>query len=325
MSDMDKTNLKKYVGQGQAVALFGTYLPDNIANYSNVHVLSADMSAAASLSRYMYQNPDKYTEIGIAEQNLVGISAGMASEGFTPIAIAQAAFITMRAFEMDRQYLGYMKNKVILVGLNSGFYLQYFGNTHYCVEDFSILRSIPNMTILSPADAGEAVMALDAALKYDGPSYIRLTGGSQLVTVYNEYCDFTIGKNNVVREGSDICIFATGACVGNSMKAAEILAENHGIEVKVVDVHTLKPFDTNTVDESKDCRLFVSVEEHSVIGGLGSALSDYTSSKSGFPMILRLGVQDTFSKPGNYDYLMTQHRLTPELIAENIYNKIQTL
>lgn len=322
---MDKLNLKKYASQGQAVALFGTFLPDIIDNYPKVNVLSADMSSAACLSRYMYQNPDRFTEIGIAEQNLVGIAAGMASEGFTPICVAQAAFITMRAFEMDRQYLGYMKNKVVLVGLNSGFYLQYFGNTHYCVEDFSIMRSIPNMTILSPADAGEAVMALDAALKHDGPSYIRLTGGSQLITVYDEYCDFTIGKDNVVREGTDVCIFATGACVGISMKASIILSEKYGVDTKVIDVHTLKPFDTETVDQAKDCRLFVSAEEHSVIGGLGSALSDYTASKSGYPVVLHLGVQDTFSLPGNYNYLMQQHRLTPELIAEDVYNKFQTV
>ncbi len=322
---MTDFNLKKYAGQGQAVALFGTFLPDNIEKYPGVHVLSADMSAAASLSRYIYQNPDKYTEIGIAEQNLVGIASGMASEGFTPIAIAQAAFISMRAFEMNRQYLGYMKNKVILVGLNSGLYLQYFGNTHYCIEDIAILRSIPNMTILSPADAGEAVMALDAALQYDGPSYIRLTGGSQLRTVYNEHCNFAIGKDIVIREGSDICIFATGACVGISVEAANILSKKNGIEAKVVDVHTLKPFDTETVDQARGSLLFVTAEEHSIIGGLGSALSDYTSTKRGFPAIMKIGVQDTFSKPGNYDYLMQQHRLTPELIAEDIFNQIQTL
>lgn len=318
-------NLKKYIGQGQAVAIFGTFLPDVVNDYPNINVLSADMSSAASLGRFIYQNPDKFTEIGIAEQNLIGVAAGLASEGFTPIAIAQAAFISMRAFEMDRQYLGYMKNKVVLIGLNSGFYLQFFGNTHYCVEDLAIMRSIPNMTILSPADAGEAVMAIDAALRHDGPCYIRLTGGSQLITVYNEYCDFKIGKDNVIREGNDVCIFATGACVGNSMKAADILADKYNISVKVVDVHTLKPFDTETVDQSKNCRLFVSVEEHSVIGGLGSALSDYTSSKSDFPIVLHLGVQDTFSKPGSYNYLMQQHRLTPELITEDIYNKIKSL
>lgn len=322
---MINVNLKKYVGQGQAIAIFGTFLPDNIENYSNVNVLSADMSAAASLSRFIYQNPNKFTEIGIAEQNLVGIAAGMASEGFTPIALAQAAFITMRAFEMDRQYLGYMKNKVVLVGLNSGFYLQYFGNTHYCIEDIAILRSIPNMTIISPADAGEAVMAIDAALCYDGPSYIRLTGGSQAPTVYYEHCDFTIGKNNVVREGPDVCIYATGACVGNSLKAAEILSESYYIEAKVIDVHTLKPLDTGSIDAAKNYPLIVTVEEHSIIGGLGSAISDYTSTQGGFPVILKLGVKDTFSKPGDYNYLMKQHRLTPELIAEDIKKKMQAL
>ena len=322
---MFNVNLKKYVGQGQAIAIFGTYLPDNIDNYPDVNILSADMSAAASLSRFIYQNPDKFTEIGIAEQNLVGIAAGMASEGFTPIALAQAAFITMRAFEMDRQYLGYMKNKVVLVGLNSGFYLQYFGNTHYCTEDIAILRSIPNMTIISPADAGEAVMAIDAALCYDGPSYIRLTGGSQAPTVYYEKCDFTIGKNNVVREGSDVCIFATGTCVGNSLKAAEILSGSYHIDAKVVDVHTLKPLDTKSIDAVKKCPLIVTAEEHSIIGGLGSAISDYTSTQGGFPIILKLGVKDTFSKPGDYNYLMKQHRLTPEQIAVDIKNKMQTL
>ena len=322
---MINVNLKKYVGQGQAIAIFGTFLPDNIENYSNVNVLSADMSAAASLSRFIYQNPNKFTEIGIAEQNLVGIAAGMASEGFTPIALAQAAFITMRAFEMDRQYLGYMKNKVVLVGLNSGFYLQYFGNTHYCIEDIAILRSIPNMTIISPADAGEAVMAIDAALCYDGPSYIRLTGGSQAPTVYYEHCDFTIGKNNVVREGPDVCIYATGACVGNSLKAAEILSESYHIEAKVIDVHTLKPLDTGSIDAAKNYPLIVTAEEHSIIGGLGSAISDYTSTQGGFPVILKLGVKDTFSKPGDYNYLMKQHRLTPELIAEDIKKKMQAL
>lgn len=322
---MADINLKKYAGQGQAVALFGTFLPDNIESFPHVHVLSADMAAAASLSRYIYQNPDKYTEVGIAEQNLVGVAAGMASEGFRPIAVAQAAFITMRAFEMDRQYLGYMKNNVVLVGLNSGFYLQYFGNTHYSVEDIAILRTIPNMTVLSPADAGEAVMALHAALRHDGPSYIRLTGGSQLRTVYGEHCDFTIGKDIVVREGDDACIFATGACVGNSIEAANILSEKHGIEIRVVDVHTLKPFDTEAVEQAKSSPLIVTAEEHSIIGGLGSAVSDYTSAKGGFPAILKLGVRDTFSKPGNYGYLMHQHRLTPELIAEDVYKKLQTL
>lgn len=321
---MTDHNLDLYVGQAQSTAIFGIYLPDQIESIPNVNVLSADMSVAASLDRFICQYPEHFTEVGIAEQNLIGIAAGMASEGFIPVAVAQAAFISMRAFEMVRQYLGYMHNKVVLIGLNAGFYLQYFGNTHYCIEDIAILRSIPGMTVLSPADAGEAVMAFRESLKCQGPVYIRLTGGSQIPVVYDERCDFEIGKDIVLREGSDVCIFATGACVGHSLRAADILKES-GIEAKVVDVHTLKPFDKDTIELSKNCKLFVSVEEHSVIGGLGSAVAECISMKKGFPSLLQLGVHDTFSQPGDYDYLMQQHRLTPEMIAEDIKQQMMSL
>ena len=170
---MTDHNLDLYVGQAQSTAIFGIYLPDQIESIPNVNVLSADMSVAASLDRFICQYPEHFTEVGIAEQNLIGIAAGMASEGFIPVAVAQAAFISMRAFEMVRQYLGYMHNKVVLIGLNAGFYLQYFGNTHYCIEDIAILRSIPGMTVLSPADAGEAVMAFRESLKCQGHCVAR--------------------------------------------------------------------------------------------------------------------------------------------------------
>ena len=322
---MANINLRDYVGVGQAAAIFGMYLPDNVESYPQLNVLSADMSVAASLDRFIYQYPNQFTEIGIAEQNLVGVAAGMASEGYTSVAVAQAAFIAMRAYEMDRQYLGYMKNKVILVGLNSGFYLQYFGNTHYCIEDLAIMRNIPNMKVFSPCDAGEAVMAFDAALNCDGPAYIRLSGGSQAPTVYHETCPFEIGKNIELRQGKDVCIFTTGACVGYTMQAADILFQKYGIEGKVIDVHTLKPFDVESVQSARDFRLIVSVEEHNVIGGLGSAIADVVAEVAGNAPLLKLGVKDTFSKPGGYDYLMAQHRLMPEMIAEDIYAKLNTL
>ena len=322
--NMKSIDITQYAGMSQAAAIFGMFLPDHIESYPNVQVLCADMSVAASLDRFIYQYPENFTEVGIAEQNLVGIAAGMASEGFISIAVAQAAFIAMRAYEMDRQYLGYMQNKVILVGLNSGFYLQHFGNTHYCIEDLSIMRSIPGMTVLSPADAAEAVMAFNEALLCDGPVYIRLTGGSRAQTVYKENCPFVIGENITIREGGDICIFSTGACVGISMRTAEILSQE-GIEARVIDVHSLKPFDVQSIEESVDCRLIVSVEEHNVIGGLGSAIADVLSQKGGCPPLLKLGVRDEFSHPGDYDYLMTQHRLSPELIAEDIKTKLLSI
>lgn len=320
-----ENDVRQYVGSGQAAAIFGMFLPDKAYHDPKIHVLSSDMSVAASLDRFIYLYPDKYTEVGIAEQNLIGIASGMASEGFSSIAVAQAAFIAMRAFEMDRQYLGYMRNKVILVGLNSGFFLQFFGNTHYCIEDLALFRVIPNMTVISPADAGEAVVAFDAALRHDGPVYLRLTGGSQVPTVYKEKCTFQIGKNNIVKEGRDVCFFATGACVGNTITAAELLEEKYGIKSRIVDVHTLKPLDVPSILETKEFKLMVSVEEHSVIGGLGSAIAEAISEESGLPPLLKLGVRDVFSQPGNYDFLLRQHRLSPEFIAEDIFNRMKAL
>lgn len=317
--------LQQYIGTSQASAIFGMFLPDHIEEWPQVNVLSADMSVAASLDRFIWQYPKHFTEVGIAEQNLVGIAAGMANEGFIPVAIAQAAFIAMRAYEMDRQYLGYMRSKVILIGLNSGFYLQFFGNTHYCIEDLAIMREIPGMTVLSPADAGEAVMAFEAALQCDGPVYIRLTGGARLSTIYPESCFFTIGKNIVVREGADVCLFATGSCVGLSLQAADILSQRFGIETCVVDVHSLKPFDRQSILDARSFKLIASAEEHNIIGGLGSAIAEIMAEEGNFPPLIRLGVKDSFSKPGDYDYLMKQHRLWPEWMAEDIEKKWVTL
>ena len=309
-----------YKGVDLAASIFGMYLVDNEQEAGNFHVLTADMSVASCLDRIKLQMPDRYTDVGIAEQNMVGVAAGMASEGYHPIAICQATFITMRAFEMDRQLLGYMQNPVILVGLHAGFFLQFMGNTHYAIEDIAIMRTIPGMTVLSPADAGEAVACMEAALKHNGPVYIRLTGGSMAQTVYPDNCEVIIGKNKTLIEGDDIAIFATGAMVGKALGATEIL-KIRGVKARVIDVTSMKPLDTESIDLAKETKLLVSVEEHSVIGGLGSAISEYTSSKGGFPPLLPLGVKDRFGKVGDYNYQLEQNRLTSELIAEDIINK----
>ena len=314
-----------YKGVDPAASIFGMYLVDNENKAGNFHVLTADMSVASCLDRIKLQLPGRYTDVGIAEQNMIGVAAGLASEGFRPIAICQATFITMRAFEMNRQLLGYMHNPVILVGLHAGFFLQFMGNTHYAIEDIAIMRTIPGMVVLSPADAGEAVACMDAALNYKGPVYIRLSGGSLAPTVYPEQCEVKIGSNKVLQEGEDVVILATGAMVGNAVDAATIMAYKYGINAKVVDVVSIKPLDTESIDASKKFKLIVAVEEHSVIGGIGSAISDYVASKTGFPPVLKLGVQDRFGKVGDYQYQLAQNRLTPEFIAEDIYNKLVSL
>lgn len=311
-------NVEDYKGMDLATAIFGVYLVDNVDKLDKLQVLTADMSVASCLDRIKLLMPERYTDVGIAEQNMIGIAAGLASEGFQPIAICQAVFITMRAFEMNRQFLGYMKSNVILVGLHAGFFLQFMGATHYAIEDIAIMRTIPGMTILSPADSGESVACMEAAMNHNGPVYIRLTGGSMAKTVYPISCEVEIGKSHVVRNGNDITIFATGTMVGQSIEAADILMNEYGIDAKVVDIFSIKPIDTDVINESKNHKRIVSVEEHSIIGGLGSAISEYTSSQGGFPPHLKIGVQDKFGNVGDYQYQLEQNHLTPEYIAKDI-------
>ena len=282
------------------------------------------MSVVAGLDRFKKEFPDNFYNVGIAEQNLLGVAAGLDSEGFKTIAVAQACFISMRSFEQVRQYLGYMGGKVMCVGINSGFSLTFFGNTHYAIEDMALMRSIPNMTVLSPADAGEAVKLFDAALKVDGPVYLRLSGSLNTPIVYKEDYELKIGQAITLKEGEDIAIFATGLMVSNALKAAELLFEK-GITVSVVDVHTIKPIEKDKIQKNCDKKLLVSVEEHNVVGGLGTAIADVLSEQRNSAPLLKLGVQDHFMPVGDYNYLVEQAGLTPEQIASSIENKLAAL
>lgn len=317
-------DITEYIGLSQPAAMFGSFLPEHFENYSNLYVLTADMATNACLEKVKHYFPNRYANVGIAEQNLVGLSAGLASEGFVPIAIAQASFISMRAYEMNRQYLGYMGNNVKLIGLNSGFLLQFMGNTHYCNEDLSVMRTIPNMTVLSPADSTEAVLALDKAINLEGPVYIRLTGNPSLPAVHHSNYDYVIGKNITLKEGSDVVLFATGSMVGYAMETSALLA-SAGYSAAVIDVHTIKPFDMDSLSKYYKFKLIVSIEEHSTIGGLGSTIAEKLSERCNMPPLLKLGINDTFSTPGDYSFLLKQHRLTPELMTEDIINKIKEI
>ena len=324
MEPKSKFNARVYSRLGQSGSIFGLSLVEQVGKYP-VKVLSSDMSVTAGLDRFKTMYPDLFYNVGIAEQNLIGVSAGLSSEGFKRIAVAQAAFISMRSFEQVRQYMGYMHHNMIALGISSGFALTFFGNTHYAIEDLSLMRSIPGMVVLSPADAGEAVKAFECALSESSPVYIRLTGGLNNPIVYKEDFHYQLGKaNQVYNEGNDITLFATGSMVYMAMKAAEILC-GKGCGVRVIDVHTIKPLDYDIISDCKESRLFVSVEEHAVVGGLGSAIADYISQSTCFPPLYKLGVQDMFSTPGDYLYLLEQHRLTPELIAEDVLSKYEML
>ncbi len=300
---------------GQSGAAFSFALIELAAQNPNIVVLSSDMSTPAGLDKFKKTYPDRFFNVGIAEQNLVGMAAGMASEGWIPIIVAQACFVTMRAFEQIRQFCGYMNFPIIIAGYGAGFCLQFMGNTHFSTEDIGILRTIPGMTIVSPADAAEAAKALESAIEYKQPLYLRLTGKMGCPIIYREEYDFTIGKGIVLKEGTDIQIITNGCVVDASLKAAQLLEEQN-LSTAVINMHTVKPLDTTLINAG--AKLIVTVEEHNVINGLGSAIADYLAEKNIQVPFLKIGVQDKFSSVGDYQFLLEQHGLTPEHITESI-------
>ncbi len=283
------------------------------------------MAKTAGLDRFIKTLPGQLINTGIAEQNMVGIAAALATEGLIPFAISFASFSTMRACEPTRHFLGYMHRNVKLVGVSAGFATGIFGSTHYCKEDLAIMRVISGIVILSPADCTELSKAMEAAVHYDGPVYLRLTGQMNNPIVYKNDYSFEIGKAIKLRTGPDITIIATGSMVYNSLRASEIL-EQQGIRASVINMHTIKPLDTTSIDtEITSSELIVSVEEHSKIGGLGGAIAEHLSSLKQHPALLRLGIEDEFQKAGNYAYMLEQNQLLPEQIALNIREKYLSL
>ncbi|MBQ3844837.1 MAG: transketolase [Bacteroidales bacterium] len=317
---MEKLDLNSYAGLGQAGALFSMYLPDIIEQYPQLRVLTADMSYIAKLERFKALYPNQFINVGIAEQNLLGVCAGLTSEGFKCVALAQATFITMRCFEQVRQYMSYMGYPIILIGLAGGFQLQFMGNTHYALEDLALMRSVPDIVVMSPADAGEAVKCFQAALTINKPVYIRLTGDSSNM-VYEEDYDFDYQKSVCLKDGNDITIFATGSMVNAALDAAKLVEEQLNCSVNVTDIYTLSPLDKGAVEESLKSNLLVSLEEHHIEGGLGTAIAEVLSSKTNVPPLLKLGIGMRYSEVGDYEYLLKQHRLIPELIAKDIINR----
>lgn len=311
----NKINVKLLSMAGQGGSAFGVGLMNLIQEHPEIMVLSSDMSTPAGLDKFKAAYPDHFMNVGIAEQNMIGIAAGLANEGFRPICVAQACFISMRSFEQIRQFCGYMKLPLIVVGIGSGLSLQYMGNTHYAIEDIALMQSIPGMTVVAPCDSLEAMKALEAALINDRPVYLRFFGGTGIPTVYHDDYPFEVGKAISLREGKDIQIIATGSMVVNALKVAEALEEDC-IGASVTNMHTIKPLDNSAIDLGK--RLIVTLEEHSVKSGLGSAVSEFMASYTNTPAMIKLGINDTFMPVGSYAYLLEQAGLSVEVIEERI-------
>jgi transketolase len=296
---------------GQAILALAEEAP-------NLMVLSADLGNSSGLDRFKTAYPEKFLNVGIAEQNMIGVAAGFAKEGFDVFATSFAPFISMRASEQIRMNLGYMNLKVKAVAIGSGISMAFLGNSHYGIEDAAVMRSIPNMTVVCPADCAEIVKTVFAAVKYPHPMYIRLTGAANNPIVYTEDYDFEIGKAITLREGSDITIIANGTMVYESLEAAKIL-ELEGVSATVVNMHTIKPLDTSVIDKAVvSSRLIVTVEEHSVVGGLGGAVAEYKTTLRNAPPQLIIGLPDHFGKTGDYKYLLEKYGLVGQQIAQKI-------
>jgi transketolase len=321
--DINERNIKVWSAIGPRATL-GMAVLDLAKEMENLMVLTCDVSTSAGLDRFRKTYPEKYVDLGIAEQNLIGVAAGLASENYNVITTTFAPFQTMRCCEQIKVNLGYMRQKVCMVGIASGLVLGNLGYTHCCIEDVGVLRSIPGLTIVSPADSLETIKAINAAIKLNSPSYIRLTGGSNNPIVYNQDYDFEIGKSILLKEGKDITIFCTGASVYQSLEAAKTLEQNN-ISCRVINMHTIKPIDKEAIDKATETKLIVSVEEHNVIGGLGSAISEYKSTISKAPKQLFIGINDFYSKGGNYKLLQNKHGLSSEKIVIEVLNNYKKL
>lgn len=296
---------------------YGNALVELGAEHDNLIVLDADLAAATKTGVFKKAYPDRHIDCGIAECNMMGIAAGLSTTGIVPFASTFAMFAAGRAFEQVRNSIGYPHLNVKIGATHAGISVGEDGATHQCNEDIALMRTIPGMVILNPADDVEAKACVKAAYEYNGPVYLRF--GRLAVPVINDRPDykFELGKGVVLREGKDVTIVATGLCVSSALEAAEKLAAD-GIDAKIINIHTIKPLDEELiVAAAKETGKVVTVEEHSVIGGLGSAVCDALAGKCPVP-VKKIGVQDVFGESGPAVALLAKYKLDGEGVYEQV-------
>ena len=287
---------------------FGKAIAELADQYPDVVVLDADLAAATKTGIFKKAHPERFIDCGIAECNMIGIAAGLAACGKIPFAASFAMFSAGRAFEQVRNSVGYPHLNVKIVGSHAGISVGEDGATHQCCEDIGLMRTIPGMVILNPADHYEMLAAVKAAIEYQGPVYLRL--GRLAVESVNNNDDykFEIGKGITLRDGSDITVIATGLLVGEAVKAADAL-KAEGISVRVIDMHTIKPLDKELVlKAAKETGKIITAEEHNVIGGLGDAVASVLAEELPTPLV-KIGVNDEFGYSGPATELLKEFGL----------------
>ena len=282
----------------------------------DVIVLDADLSKSTMTAYFQKEFPERHINVGIAEADMMGTAAGFATTGKIPFASTFAHFAAGRAFDQIRNSIAYPRLNVKICPTHAGVSLGEDGGSHQSVEDIALMRSIPGMLVLSPADAVETEKMILAVAKYEGPVYVRL-GRLNIPVIFDDSYTFEIGKAVTLKEGNDVAIFATGLMVYEALEGAKLL-EQEGINARVINVSTIKPLDEETVlKAAKECKFIVTSEEHSIIGGLGSAISEYLSGV--YPTkVIRHGINDEFGQSADGETMLNNYKLRAKDIAETV-------
>ena len=302
------------VAYGEALVKLGKVNKD-------VVVLEADLSKSTMTAYFKKEFPERHINVGIAEADMIGTAAGIATTGKIPFASTFAHFAAGRAFDQVRNSVAYPHLNVKICPTHAGVSLGEDGGSHQSVEDVALMRAIPGMVVLSPADAVETEKMVFAAAEYEGPVYVRL-GRLNIPVLFDENYKFEIGKAATLTEGNDVAILATGLMVSEALEAAKLLEEK-GVKARVVNVSTIKPLDTETVlKAAKECKFIVTSEEHSVIGGLGSAVSEYLSEVHP-AKVVKHGIQDVFGQSADGETMLTNYGLRAKDIVETVLNNLK--
>lgn len=282
---------------------------------NDIYVVDVDIGKSCKTGKFRAELPDQYINVGIAEQNGAGVAAGMATCGKIPFVVTYAVFGSLRMCEMIRQEICYPNLNVKIACSHGGVTPANDGASHQSIEDMGVLRTIPNMTVIMPADYYAARKLVKAAAEFEGPVYLRFTRDA-IPVIYDENTEFVIGKANKIKEGKDVSIIANGDTVCIALKAAEML-EAEGISVKVLDMHTIKPLDVDAVKECiRDTGKIITVEDHNILNGLGSAVSEVVAEE-GNALVRRIGIQDQFGQSAPYERLLAINGVTAENIVKN--------
>ena len=296
---------------------YGEALIELVEKNDKVVVLDADLANATQTCKLAKAHPEKFYNCGIAEGNMMDIGAGLSTMGLIPFCSTFAMFAAGRAYEQIRNSIAYPHFNVKICATHAGVSVGEDGGSHQCIEDIALMRVIPGMTVICPADANEAKAAVNAIAKLDGPAYLRLARLATPVFEGDMIKPFTIGKANVLREGKDVALFATGLMVNEALEAARLL-EADGMDAAVINVHTIKPIDAECVTRyAEKCGKVVTIEEHSVIGGLGDAVADVLMGKVNC-RFRKIGVNDRFGQSGKAADVLREYGLTADQIAEAV-------